>query len=298
MRGCPHNLTLFFYSRYHEQGHDSAPTLDYRTKPVGIEAPGQAFQRYRLGDGDANEHSVLIVDDGPGILEVYRRLLQAIWPGCRVFQALNEQLALDMLRRVRPSLVLLDLIMPSVDGFGMLEAMQSDERLRAIPVIVLTAQLLTQPDMARLNDQIATILIKGLFTVEETLAHIKQVLDGSKKLSGATRRMVREVMAYIHEHYAEPLTRDALANVASVSSRHLTRCFDAEVGLPPMTYLNRYRIREAMQLLWEAENSITEIARAVGFSNNAYFDVVFRREVGLAPSDYRRCHQAVDHWQL
>jgi AraC-like DNA-binding protein len=101
-------------------------------------------------------------------------------------------------------------------------------------------------------------------------------------------------MTYIHEHYAEPLTRDALAKLASVSSRHLTRSFDAEVGMPPMTYLKRYRIHEAMRLLRVDETSIAEIARAVGFSNNAYFDVVFRREVGLAPSDYRRCHQATE----
>ena len=294
MKACPHNLTLFFYSRYQEQGHDSALTLDYRTSQIGVEAPGQTFQCCQPGEGDADEHSILIVGDDPGILEVYTELLETVWPGCRVLQAVNERLALDVLRCVRPSLVLLDLMMPDGDGFSMLEAMQSDEHLRAIPVIILTAQVLTRPDVAQLNDEIAAILITGLFTAEEMLAHVKQVLAGSKKLHSAARHMVREVMAYIHEHYAEPLTRDALAKVASVSSRHLTRCFNAEVGIPPMTYLNRYRIREAMRLLRQDHKSITEVARAVGFSNNAYFDVVFRREVGLAPSDYRRCHQALD----
>jgi AraC-like DNA-binding protein len=191
--------------------------------------------------------------------------------------------------------VLLNLMTPTVDGFDMLEAMQLDEGLRNVPVIVLTAQMLAQRDIARLSDAITAILIQDLFTVEETLAHIKQVLTGNKKLHRATRHMVHEVMVYIHERYAEPLTRDTLANFATVSSRHLTRCFAAEVGISPIAYLNRYRIREAKRLLRGGEGIIIEIARAVGFSNNAYFDVVFRREVGLAPSDYRRFHQAGDH---
>jgi YesN/AraC family two-component response regulator len=263
-----------------------------------MEAADQVLQRYWRREGAADGHSILIVDPDPGILETYKCLLQTIWPECRVFQALDERLALDILQCIRPSLVLLDLMLPSGDGFGMLEAMRLDGGLRNIPVIVLTAQMLAQRDIARLNDAIAAILIQELLTVEETLAHIKQVLARGKKLGSATRRMVREVMAYIHEHYAEPLTRDALANIAAVSSRHLTRCFDAEVGIPPMTYMNRYRIREARRLLRCGERSIIEIARAVGFSNNAYFDVVFRREVGLAPSDYRQRHQAIDHQKV
>jgi len=254
--------------------------------------------RYWRRASAVDGHSILIMDPDPCILEAYTCLLQAIWPECRVLQALDERVAQDILCCIRPSLVLLDPMTPNGDGFGMLEAMRLDERLRTIPVIVLTAQVLTQPDMARLNEESAAILIKGVFTAEEMLIHIKQALAGGKKPGGATRCIVRKTMAYIHEHYSEPLARDALANIAAVSSRHLTRCFNAEVHIPPITYLNRYRIREAKRLLRGSEKSIIEIARAVGFSNHAYFDVVFRREVGLAPSDYRQRHQAIDHQQL
>jgi YesN/AraC family two-component response regulator len=298
MNTCNDNIPPLFCSQHQDKVHNSTPLLDDSTKLVGIEAGGQALQRYWRREGAADGHSILIVDPDPCILEAYTCLLQAIWPECLVFQALDERVALDILCCIRPSLVLLDLILPNGDGFGMLEAMRSDERLPAIPVIVLTAQVLTQPDMARLNDESAVILIKGVFTAEEMLAHIKQALAGGKKSGGVTRRIVRKAMAYIHEHYAEPLTRDTLANFAAVSSRHLTRCFDIEVGISPVAYLNRYRIREAKRLLRGSEKSIIEIARAVGFSNHAYFDVVFRREVGLAPSNYRQRHQAIDHQQL
>ena len=289
------NIPALFYSRYQEDGHDLELPLDDCTQSGAIITLGYASQRPSLGRGGADGQSILIVNPDPGILEGYARLLQTVWPECRVLQALSEQLALELLRCARPALVLLDLMTPNVDGFGVLEAIQLDEGLRQVPVVVLTAQMLAQRDIARLSDTIDAILIQELFTVEETLAHIKQALAGNKKLHRTTRRVAREVLVYIHEHYAEPLTRDALANFAAVSSRHLTRCFDTEVGIPPIAYLNRYRIREAKCLLRRGERSIIEIARAVGFPNHAYFDVVFRREVGLAPSGYRRCHQAGDH---
>ena len=295
MRICTDNIPLLFYSWSQENGHASELPLDDCTQSVGLITLGPALQRHSLGRDDADGQSILVVNPDPGILEVYTQLLHAIWPEYSVLQALSERLALELLRCTQPALVLLDLMTSNVDGFGMLEAIQWDESLRTVPVIVLTPQMLAQRDIACLSDTIDAILIQELFTVEETLAHIKQALAGNKKLHRTTRRVAREVMVYIHEHYAEPLTRDALANFVAVSSRHLTRCFDTEVGISPMAYLNRYRIREAKRLLRSGERNIFEIARAVGFSNNAYFDVVFRREVGLAPSGYRRCHQAGNH---
>jgi YesN/AraC family two-component response regulator len=294
MRTCSGNIPQLFYTRYPDDGHDLALPPAHRTQAIAIEASGQALQPYRPGGRDAGEHSVLIAGDDLAILEAYTQLVQSVWPACRVVHATNERLALDMLRGERPSLVLLDRMMPGIDGFGLLDAVRSDARLRAVPVVVLVAHGPTQPEIARFSDAIAALLIKELFTLEETRAQIKRALAGRKRLRSATRRMVREVMVYIHEHYAEPLTRDALAAAAAVSPRHLTRCFAAEVGIPPIAYLNRYRIREAKRLLRSGERSIGEIARAVGFSNIAYFDVVFRREVGLVPSDYRWCHQAGD----
>ena len=166
--------------------------------------------------------------------------------------------------------------------------MQADPSLRDIPVIVLTAQVLNQSDMARLNRGVTTVLSKGLLTTEETLAHIERMLAHSKKLGTDGQRVVRKVMAYIHEHYPEPLSRDELADYAGVSPRHLTRSFDEEVGISPITYLNRYRILEAKRLLQRGDRSITEVAREVGFSNSAYFAEMFRRETGVSPRDFQR----------
>ena len=71
-----------------------------------------------------------------------------------------------------------------------------------------------------------------------------------------------------------------------MSERHLTRCFHHEVGLTPISYLNRFRVRQAKYLLDAGCNSITEVAMEVGFSSSGYFTRVFKEEVGIAPREY------------
>ena len=98
----------------------------------------------------------------------------------------------------------------------------------------------------------------------------------------------RKTMAYIHEHHAEPIGRDDMADHAGVSPRHLTRCFVQEVGLSPIDYLNRYRVEQARRLLCAGELTIGEVMDATGFSDSSYFAHVFRRETGMSPSEYQR----------
>jgi AraC-like DNA-binding protein len=178
--------------------------------------------------------------------------------------------------------------MPEVDGFKVLETMRTGKHPSDIPVIVLTAQLLTEADMARLNRGVVTVLEKGLFSLEETLAHIQAALARNRDLGSKTQRLVRKAMAYLHEHYAEPVSRESLARYVGASEGHLARCFRQETGVTPMVYLNRYRVNRAKALLADKDLSITEIALAVGFPDGAYFSHVFRREVGISPNAYRR----------
>jgi AraC-like DNA-binding protein len=97
-----------------------------------------------------------------------------------------------------------------------------------------------------------------------------------------------KAVVYIHSHYAEPITRRDVADFVGLSERHLTRCFRQEMGITPITYLNRYRINQAKVLLGAGKKGITEVALDVGFSSSGYFTRVFRQEVGVAPSAFVR----------
>jgi signal transduction histidine kinase/CheY-like chemotaxis protein/ABC-type sugar transport system substrate-binding protein len=265
--------------------------INYLTKPVGTAKLAEALTRHGLLDEEEREQAgknILIVDDEPGILEMHTRMVEAQVPGCRVLRAQNGREALEAIRQERPDLVLLDLMMPELDGFGVLEAMQEEEMSRHIPVIVLTGQVLTEEDMARLNRGVASVLEKGLFSVEETLEHVAAALERKRRPGSETQRIVLKAMAFIHAHYAEQVSRRDIAAHVGLSERHLDRCFRQEVGVTPITYLNRYRVRQAKALLEAGGRSITEVAMEVGFSSGGYFTRVFRQEVGVPPRTFLR----------
>jgi AraC-like DNA-binding protein/ABC-type sugar transport system substrate-binding protein len=120
------------------------------------------------------------------------------------------------------------------------------------------------------------------------LYRIEAILKRSGTLSADAQRIVRRAMAYLHEHYMEPISLEDAARHISVSKEYLARCFRQEVGITLVKYLNRYRVRQAKALLQKGECSLTEIALETGFSSSAYFSRVFRQEVGMSPRNYKR----------
>jgi signal transduction histidine kinase/AraC-like DNA-binding protein/response regulator of citrate/malate metabolism/ABC-type sugar transport system substrate-binding protein len=290
LKGNPatRQIPVLFYSLARDQDAGAVLELDYLMKPLRAAELTQALARQGLSEAAQKEQkTVLVVDDDPGILEMHARMVLEQSTAHQVLKARNGREALATLQQARVDLVLLDLMMPEIDGFKVLERMREVESTRDIPVIVLTAQVLSQADMTRLNHGVATILGKGLFSVQETLGHVEAALARNRELGSEAQRLVRKAMAYLHEHYADPLSREDLARSVGVSEGYLARCFRRETGVTPMIYLNRYRVNQAKALLEAGSQSITEVALAVGFSDSAYFSNVFRREVGVSPGAYR-----------
>ena len=131
---------------------------DFVTKPFDRELLLQAVNRHRRGDGSAQ---VLVVDDDPRSRDMLRRTLQK--EGWTVAEAVNGREALGQLERSRPALVLLDLMMPEMDGFEVLERMRREDAWRDIPVIIVTAKDLTREEVDRLNGQVVKVLQKGTY---------------------------------------------------------------------------------------------------------------------------------------
>jgi signal transduction histidine kinase/DNA-binding LacI/PurR family transcriptional regulator/CheY-like chemotaxis protein len=256
--------------------------LNYLHKPLKLEQLVTELQRHRLG---TEQRNILIVDDDPGILDLHSRLVTQI--GCQATTARDGREALELIEQNRPDLILLDLMMPVMDGFAVIEALQSRETTRSIPVIVLTARLLSEADLERCNHGVSAILSKGVFNTAETLKHIESVLTRQPALGKATQQIVRQAMAFIHTHYPESLGREDIARHIGVSADYLTDCFRQELGITPMIYLRRYRIRQARELLETTDLSVMQVALEVGFSESAHFTRTFQREVGVTPRAYR-----------
>jgi len=262
--------------------------LDYLSKPIGSTELAQMLKRQGWDTAEEPPRTILVVDDEPGLLRLHVQVVQRYLPKSHVRSAANGREALAAMSAERPDLVLLDLMMPEVNGFQVLETMRDLPTLQNVPVVILTAQTLTEAMMERLNHSVAAILQKGVFTTEETMAQVQQALLRHKQLNNDAQRVVRKAMAYLHEHYTEPITREKLARHVGLSERYLTQCFHRETGIAPITYLNRYRVQKAKGLLDAGEKNITEVALEVGFSDSNYFGQAFRRVTGMSPSAYQR----------
>jgi AraC-like DNA-binding protein len=126
------------------------------------------------------------------------------------------------------------------------------------------------------------------------LSHIRAALERSRRLGSPTQQLIRKAIAFIQSHYAEPLSREQIAAHIGVHENYLTDCFHREMGITPIAYLTRYRLKQARVLLEAGQQSITEVALAVGFADSAYFSRVFQREVGVSPSAYQRGQRAAE----
>jgi len=287
------DIPVLFFSLLAGQDTGSVIEMEYLSKPVNMAELEQILERHGLGMSGAKQRGIscgkkiLLIDDEPGILELHTRMVQSQLPNCQVMTARDGREGLAMMRREQPDLLLLDLMMPELDGFGVIKAMQEEDNLRYIPVVVLSGQVLTERDMTRLNRGVAAVLGKGLFSTQETLERIGEVLSRSKHLGSEAQRLVRQAMAYIHEHYSESIQRSAIARHLSINEQYLTRCFDKEIGVSPMTYLNRYRIQQAKKLLETGRPTITQVALETGFSSQSYFSRMFLREVGISPKAFQ-----------
>lgn len=280
------DIPFLFYSLSPDKSIGSLLSVDYLKKPVETNELAQALRQHGFGDQEGK--TILIVDDEPGILEMHARIIQGAAQTWHVLKARDGREALRLIRQEKPDLILLDLLMPELDGFGVLEAMQNDRSLSTVPVIVLTGQTLTSDEMQRLNGGVTAVLSKGVYSLDEIVVRLAETLDRTPRLGSEKQRLVRKAMAYIHEHYADPITRDEIADHLGVSKDYLTRCFHEESGLSFITYLRRYRLNRAKDLLADRGKNITEIAMAVGFSDSNYFARAFRQETGISPSAYRR----------
>lgn len=120
------------------------------------------------------------------------------------------------------------------------------------------------------------------------------IITAAAMLLGSTREktgmgsVIKPALVHINEHYTEDITLDFLAKISGVSLQHFCRVFKEKTGMRPMEYLAKKRIAEAKLLLLNTGESIGYISAAVGYDDQNYFGMVFKKYEGITPSDYRK----------
>lgn len=113
--------------------------------------------------------------------------------------------------------------------------------------------------------------------------HISASLENNKP-----NTPVRNVMDFLHNHYAEDLTLEDIAAITHMSKEHLCRIFKKSTGYTPISYLKQYRILKSCYYLKETDRKISDICTLVGFNNISYFNREFLKLLQTTPSQYRK----------
>jgi iron complex transport system substrate-binding protein len=110
----------------------------------------------------------------------------------------------------------------------------------------------------------------------------------NSKDRGSPSDLVAYALRYIHEHYAEAVSMDQLAELLGCSSSYMYRLFKAEIGKSPNDYIIGIRLEQARQYLLTTQLNLREIAQSVGYSDVYYFSRLFKKQFGISPLQSRK----------
>jgi len=155
---------------------------EYLNKPIDRNRLSTVLKKYRPKEGECG---VLIIEDDEPTRQVLARSLAKL--GWTVVEAANGRPALEYLKNKRPNLILLDLMMPQMDGFEFLAELRNNEEYQSIPVVVLTSKDLSAEERALLSGKVERILQKGTYSRDALLREVKKIVSHCAITTGAEK---------------------------------------------------------------------------------------------------------------
>ena len=139
----------------------------------------------------------------------------------------------------------------------------------------------------------AMLTLAGEYTKAEKCSELlyAYILEAKRLLSDnsdAANDHIGRAAEFMESGYARDLTLSEIAAAAGLSEQHFCRIFKRNTGMTPIEFLTKKRISEAKTLLTDTDMPVSEVARAVGFTDRSYFTSVFRKHEGFSPSEYKK----------
>ena len=141
--------------------------VDFLTKPIKWKTLNVILSKYKI---IGKSKHILVIDDDSATRIILRKML--VKDGWRVDEAENGKVALDRIKKEKPELILLDLLMPVMDGFKFLKVIKGKDSLTDIPIIVITSKDLTADDYSYLTANVDRVIQKGDYTRKEIINRI------------------------------------------------------------------------------------------------------------------------------
>jgi len=145
---------------------------DYMTKPINRDRLVNVLRRHHHGGHQPCQ--VLVIEDEPSIRQMVRRVLEK--EGWTVREAENGKAGLQAVAESKPAVILLDLMMPVMNGFDFVRELRKNKDWQEIPVVILTAKDLTVEDRQQLKGNVERVLQKGDYNREQLLGEVRALV--------------------------------------------------------------------------------------------------------------------------
>lgn len=246
---------------------------------------------------------LLLIDDNADIRAYVRSVFEGEY---EIIEAEDGQQGLELATEHTPDLVICDLMMPRLDGFGFCRALKTQDATSHIPVVMLTAK-------ATLEDRIegfelgADDYLTKPFQADELRVRVRNLLDKQERLrqyfgktvvampEAATSSVIPSREDIFLQKARELVEKNLGSNAFGVeefgrelglSQSQLLRKLKALTGLTAVEFVRQYRLERAATLLAGRTGNVSEIAYQVGFESLPYFTKVFQEKYGVLPSEY------------
>jgi signal transduction histidine kinase/ligand-binding sensor domain-containing protein/DNA-binding response OmpR family regulator len=272
------------------------PSLSADMPKISGNGTGQNLLNFNI-----SKEIILIAEDNAEVREFIREQLEHdYW----VIEASNGKEALKLSEKEIPDLIISDLMMPEMDGMEFCKKLRLNEKTSHIPVIMLTAKASQDSKLDSLESGIDAFITKP-FKVKELKIRVRKLIEQRKKLreqfstsaflesntttvADVDREFLAKTVRLIEESFNDDDFKvSGLASSLNMSTSQFNRKLHGLAGQSPVQFIISVRLQRASKLLKTSNKTIAEVAYEVGYSDQAYFSRVFKKEYGISPSEFK-----------
>lgn len=257
-----------------------------------------------VADDADNKPRILIVEES---VQVARYVADQLKNHYKVFFASNGEDGLHKINIAAPDLIITDGVLPFMDGYQLCKGVRAQAATCHIPIVMVSSDSSVQGRMKSFQAGADAFLLKP-FRADELLVRVRLLLqqrrmlrdkyagsapvvdeaDGQAETTDRTPDFIDEVQQYVDSHIGEgDVDLSDLAARFGVTRATFTRKVKQHTGLTSAAYITSRRIRKACQLLQTADMTVAQVAEACGYSDTAYFIMVFRKSMNKTPKQYK-----------
>jgi signal transduction histidine kinase/ligand-binding sensor domain-containing protein/DNA-binding response OmpR family regulator len=251
---------------------------------------------------DTEKQLLLIVEDNS---DVRNYIKDNLIKDYRILEAIDGEDGWNKSIEQTPDLIVIDVMMPKMDGFQLCKKLKTDERTSHIPVILLTAKAAKEDKLEGYETGADAYMMKP-FEPDELRARIRNLIEQRKrlhehfqkqgvfelnqtKITSVDKKFLQKAFDRITDHISDSsFSVELLVEGLAISRSVLHRKILSLTGETPGELIRRIRLNKAADLIKQKFGNLSEIALEVGFNNPAYFSESFKKQFGVAPSQFQQ----------